>query len=81
MAEALMAVMTRIASLCIPAAVFGSSAHAQNYPAKPIRFIIATAPGGLLDVLTEGPEQLGARVRSEYEQFRGIVKAAGIEPE
>lgn len=50
MAEALMAVMTRIAFLCITAAVFGSSAHAQNYPAKPIRFIIATAPGGLLDV-------------------------------
>ena len=36
---------------------------------------------GGLDVLKEAPEQLGARVRREYEQFRGIVKAAGIEPE
>jgi tripartite-type tricarboxylate transporter receptor subunit TctC len=26
------------------------SAHAQEYPAKPIRFIVATAPGGLMDV-------------------------------
>jgi tripartite-type tricarboxylate transporter receptor subunit TctC len=27
-----------------------ASAHAQEYPAKPIRFIVATAPGGLMDM-------------------------------
>jgi tripartite-type tricarboxylate transporter receptor subunit TctC len=36
---------------------------------------------GGLDALKEAPEQLGTRVRRDYEQFRGIVKAAGIEPE
>ena len=25
-------------------------AHAQEYPSKPIRLIVATAPGGLMDV-------------------------------
>jgi tripartite-type tricarboxylate transporter receptor subunit TctC len=28
----------------------GFSAQAQEYPAKPIRYIVATAPGGLMDV-------------------------------
>jgi tripartite-type tricarboxylate transporter receptor subunit TctC len=31
-------------------ALFCVAAHAQDYPAKPIRYIVATAPGGLMDV-------------------------------
>src|SRR4051812_9457668 len=27
-----------------------AAAHAQDYPTKPIRYIVATAPGGLMDV-------------------------------
>ena len=38
-----------ITALCAALAVFGS-AFAQPYPAKPIRFIIAQAPGGQNDV-------------------------------
>ena len=49
---------TRMVVLCIMAAVFGRAAYAQNYPLKPIRFIVATAPGGLLDV--------AARLAGEY---------------
>jgi tripartite-type tricarboxylate transporter receptor subunit TctC len=49
-------IMRRLARLCaftmaaIAAAAVSSSSYAQDYPAKPIRLIVVTAAGGLMDV-------------------------------
>jgi tripartite-type tricarboxylate transporter receptor subunit TctC len=43
--------MHRTALLLLSLAAFGS-AHAQSYPAKPVRFVVPYPPGGSNDVLT-----------------------------
>src|SRR4051812_16706250 len=45
-------------SLLLLTCLLSSQALAQDYPAKPIRFVLATAPGGLTDLL--------GRVTAEY---------------
>src|SRR5690349_9948055 len=40
-----------IATLCAPMVLASASATAQDYPAKPIRFIVASAPGGSADFI------------------------------
>ena len=42
--------LSRIVDLTPFLLVFCAAAQAQEYPAKPIRYIVATAPGGLMDV-------------------------------
>ena len=79
------------------AATFGAptAALAQDYPTRPIRLVVVTAAGGLMDVAArvtaehvgkalgqkESPEQFGVRIRRDHERFRDIVKAAKLKPE
>jgi tripartite-type tricarboxylate transporter receptor subunit TctC len=39
------------AGLAVVAALFSASLHAQNYPARPVRMVVPTSPGGVTDVV------------------------------
>jgi tripartite-type tricarboxylate transporter receptor subunit TctC len=43
---------TSVTAFAMLLAAFAASAHAQNYPAKPIRFLVPWPPGGGADVLS-----------------------------
>ncbi len=49
------------------------AAHAQDYPSKPIRYIVATAPGGLMDV----PARLLADYFEKHYGHRLVVENRG----
>lgn len=44
-------------ALCAALALFALTAEAQTYPAKPIRFIVNSAPGGAPDIIGRGIAQ------------------------
>jgi len=50
-----------------------ASAQAQDYPSKPIRYIVATAPGGLMDV----PARLLAEYFEKHYGHRIVVENRG----
>ena len=50
-----------------------AGAHAQDYPSKPIRYIVATAPGGLMDV----PARLLADYFQTHYNQRVVVENRG----
>ena len=47
-------------AIAVLATLFASLASAQNYPTKPIRFVVATGPGPLLE---DGPRSADGRTR------------------
>ena len=47
------------------AAGFAASAHAQNYPARSIRFVVTFPPGGTTDILAR---EIGARMQEAWKQ-------------
>lgn len=47
-----------LATLAILLASFGAQAQASDYPTKPIRIIVTSAPGGLIDVHTRAVAKL-----------------------
>lgn len=55
------------ASLCAASVV-----AAQPYPSKPVRIVVAAAPGG------GTPEQLYEQIRKELDQWRQVIVRAGI---
>jgi tripartite-type tricarboxylate transporter receptor subunit TctC len=53
--------------LLLAACLLGSPARAQDYPSKPVRFVLATAPGGLTDLLGRvTAEHLGKALRQSF---------------
>src|SRR5690349_1889044 len=42
--------LSRLSAIVALTPILLGVAHAQEYPGKPIRYIVATAPGGLMDV-------------------------------
>ena len=49
---------------CIAIAVLSAAAHAQGYPAKPVKIIVAYPPGGVVDILARilaGPLQVALK--------------------
>ena len=59
--------------IVVLAAFFSVAAHAQDYPSKPIRYIVATAPGGLMDV----PARLLADYFEKHYGHRIVVENRG----
>lgn len=55
--------LSTLIAISILAATGSNSATAQNYPTKPIRFIVPFAPGGAADFTTRGLAQKLAQRR------------------
>ncbi|HEV2008915.1 MAG TPA: tripartite tricarboxylate transporter substrate binding protein, partial [Burkholderiales bacterium] len=67
--------MRAVAALCALAAfAFVPSAHAQSYPAKPIRWIVTFPPGGPTDVIAR---MVGAKLTEAWGQQVVIDNRAG----
>ncbi len=65
---------------------FAMAAAAQNYPAKPIRFIVPSSAGGGSDVLArmfaqKMVERWGQQVVIDMAKWSKIFKEMGIKPE
>lgn len=73
----------RIAAATLPGFMLVGAVPAQgNYPAKPVRLIVPSSPGGGIDrtarvISTKLSERLGQPVTLDYNK---VVKAANINP-
>src|SRR5882672_10227403 len=65
--------MSRIL-LALAAALMAATAHAQQWPAKPVRVIVNVAPGGVADVTMR---VLGARLTETVGQAFIVENRAG----
>jgi tripartite-type tricarboxylate transporter receptor subunit TctC len=86
-----------IPGLVLTAGGIPNPALAQTWPSKPIRIVIAQAPGSATDVISRdvkatlaaqglevtpgSPAQFAAHIKSEIARFTRIAKAAGIKAE
>lgn len=75
--------------MAVLAFVAASTGHAQNYPQKPVRFILPFAPGGGTDVVARlfadglesseaTPQEFNAHLEREITKWIKLAKAARI---
>ncbi|MFM9969617.1 MAG: Bug family tripartite tricarboxylate transporter substrate binding protein [Burkholderiales bacterium] len=67
-----------IAAALLCATSMNSSSNAQNYPAKPVRIVVAVAPGGLQDQLARGLAQDLGRIWNQSVIVENRPGAGGI---
>ena len=69
LASSLMIVLALLAFMAAPVSV-----HAQDYPARPIRFIVGFVPGGVADLLARS---LGQKLTEAWNQQVIVDNRAG----